>query len=126
MSNSTKTSILYGSFLLFFVSGCSLFQEDVCTSVSVPAFFIQVESADPEQPLQSYFAVAEDGTYRDSVFVTDFVKSPTGLAADRAGTYSIRAGSDGFTTQQFQNISVPSDGCHPETIKLEVVLEPIK
>ena len=126
MSNSMKIHILYGSFLLFFVSGCSLFQEEVCTSESVPALILQVESADSEQPLQNFFAVAEDGTYRDSVFVTDFVKSPTGLAADRAGTYSIRAGSDGFTTQQFQNIRVPSDGCHPETINLEVVLEPIK
>jgi hypothetical protein len=124
MSNSTKTSILYGSFLLFFVSGCSLFQEDVCTSVSVPAFFIQVESADPEQPLQSYFAVAEDGSYRDSVFVTNPNVSRILLAFDRSGNYQVKVGGTGFITEQFQNISVPSDGCHPETINLEVVLEP--
>lgn len=121
-----RINILSACVCLIFVSGCSFFEEEVCTSESVPAILILVESADPEQPFQSIFAVAEDGSYRDSVFVTDVFKSPIGLAADRAGSYHIKVGSDGFTTQQFQNISVPSDGCHPKTINLEVVLEPIK
>lgn len=120
-----RINILSACICFIIVSGCSLFQEEVCTSVSVPAFLIQVESADPEQPLQSYFAVAEDGSYRDSVFVTNPNVSRILLAFDRSGNYQVKVGGTGFITEQFQNIRVPSDGCHPETINLEVVLEPI-
>jgi hypothetical protein len=121
-----KIHILYGSLLIFFVSGCSLFQEEVCTSESVPAIILQIESADSEQPIQSFFAVAEDGSYRDSVFVTNPNVSRILLAFDRSGNYQVKVGGTGFITEQFQNIRVPSDGCHPETINLEVLLEPIK
>jgi hypothetical protein len=127
MDKNMTNQFFFVCICLLLLNGCSLFEEDVCTSISIPAITVQVESSEPAgYPAKDIFAIAKDGSYRDSVFVSSPGNFPLALAHDRAGHYQVTVGGFGFKTEQFQNVRVQTDSndCHPETVNLIVELKP--
>lgn len=95
-----------------------------CTAEARPAVALTVVDSATNQPalFQNLWAVARDGTYRDSVAVSlgDVQKGAVTvyLAYERAGVYTVSAKADGYQVWTKTGVAVTGDVCHVTTVRL--------
>ena len=123
----------YSFFLLILICGCSGFNEEpIC---AVPGSFAIEVTADDQptgRPLNNFYAVAQEGSYKDSMWSTLFPAigdsiAFVGLAPDRPGQYDVKIGSEGYLPMQKSSIDatgLTENGCSVITVELNAVLVP--
>lgn len=124
-----RINILSACICFIFVSGCSLFQEEVCTLEGIPSIGVLVQNADTGEPVTNIYAAARnnDGFGRDSLFISDVEVSQITLAPGGAGTYDVWVGGPAFKTWRMEDVKVRRIGsCDLEFVELEARLEPIR
>lgn len=95
-----------------------------CTQEARPAVALTVVDSVTNQPalFQNLWAVARDGTYKDSVAVSlgDVQKGAVtvSLAYERAGVYTVSAKADGYQVWSKTGVTVAGDVCHVTTVAL--------
>jgi hypothetical protein len=101
-----------------------------CTDNAVPSIQVMVRDAATDDYLGpgSTF-VQRSGSYADSVSLPLDYDLPYELeltvvsAFERAGTYRVIVGRDGYATWERTNVHVGANSCHVETVRLEARLE---
>lgn len=95
-----------------------------CTAEARPAITLTVVDSVTNQAtlFQNLWAVARDGTYKDSVAVSlgDVQKGSVTvpLAYERAGVYTVSAKADGYQVWSKSGVTVTGDVCHVTTVAL--------
>jgi hypothetical protein len=111
------------------LAGAACFRKSVtepvyCTAEARPAITLIVVDSVTNQPalFQNLWAVARDGTYKDSVAVSlgDVQKGnvTVSLAYERAGVYTVSAKADGYQLWSKSGVTVTGDVCHVTTVSL--------
>jgi hypothetical protein len=124
-----RINILSACVCLIFVSGCSLFQEEVCTSVGIPTIRVLLQNAETGDRVTNVYAAANqvDGPGGDSLFYSDQEVSQITLSPGGAGTYDVRAGGPAFKTWRNEDVKVRRIGkCDLEFVVLDAKLEPLE
>ena len=102
----------------------------ICTAEIRPAVDVRVVDSVSGVPLiGSTSLILLDGTFRDSTTTptnaaTNYLRG-TSASHERAGTYVVRVRRAGYATWERANVRVTTDGCHVQTVQLEVRLQPL-
>jgi hypothetical protein len=111
------------------LTACS--DQGICTEDVRPAVEVEIREAGTEQFLAGLArGILRDGTFEDSLRIFGVQGSDpaevTSLAGadERTGTYELHVVALGYASFDTAGIVVGFDGCHVETAKLTIRLEP--
>ena len=126
MNRIMRNSLIALLISAFFValSGCGLFDDEVCPSVGIDGILVKVLDSQSGEGLQEFYVVAREGVFIDSMYVSNLGTSEVGLVPERPGAYRVTVGSPGYNIWQLEGVRVVKAGCNVETVLLEARLEP--
>jgi hypothetical protein len=107
------------------LQGCQLLniQPKLCTMEAVPALTVRVTDETGKSLLNRSTIRVQDGSYVDSLTVTDAALPAASLAYERSGNYEVRVDRAGYQPWIQKNVRVRKGECHVQTIELEAKLE---
>ncbi|HEY0930722.1 MAG TPA: hypothetical protein VGE27_12450 [Gemmatimonas sp.] len=113
--------------VLPFVGGCGLLPESpVCLAIISPAITLDIRDSVTNAALSNAVAIARDGAYTDTAQISQMPRPDTvyDVALGRSGAYAVVVSHTGYRQWQRDAVRVRRGDCGPETVRLDVRMQP--